>query len=280
MPCGRYGFSSTTTDRSKAVHYAKSHPETGEEHKGRHNLSDCSTIFEMQMGMVDRGAVRAQSNARTNLAGEDAPRQNLRGRSRAVSRPAPRTQDLSWLSQYPHEREVLLPPLTGVEAFGTEVEGGTLVVHARLSLNLNGGTLEQVLSRRRKMLMDMTEGFELEVRCFDPSALPFPCAHERRGASRVLSLARSLGRCATRCLKTATARAGGACCRTRTACCRRSASPCSSAACSTARSRTTTSGSTRTTTTRRRCSRRSICSSTWCRLCSTSRASRQAASTS
>jgi hypothetical protein len=34
----------------------------------------------LQMGMVDRGA------------------------------------DLSWLSQYPHEREVLLPPLTGIEA--------------------------------------------------------------------------------------------------------------------------------------------------------------------
>ena len=70
----------------------------------------CSTIFEMQMGMVDRGA------------------------------------DLSWLSQYPHEREVLLPPLTGIEAMNTDVDGSTLVVHSRLSLNLAGGTLEQVLS--------------------------------------------------------------------------------------------------------------------------------------
>ena len=93
--CGgiEYGFSSTTTERAQAVHYA---------------AGKASTVLELQMGMIDRGA------------------------------------DISWLSQYPHEREVLLPPLTGVEAFGTEVEGGTLVVHARLSLNLNALTLEQV----------------------------------------------------------------------------------------------------------------------------------------
>ena len=46
----------------------------------------------------------------------------------------------------------------------TDVDGSTLVVHSRLSLNLAGGTLEQVLSRRRRMLMDMVDGFELEVR--------------------------------------------------------------------------------------------------------------------
>ena len=60
-----YGFSSTTTDKTQALFYAGS-----DELKD----GDASTIFEMQMGMVDRGA------------------------------------DLSWLSQYPHEKEVLLPP--------------------------------------------------------------------------------------------------------------------------------------------------------------------------
>jgi len=82
----------------------------------------------MQMGMVDRGA------------------------------------DLTWLSQYPHEREVLLPPLTGIEALTSDVEGSMLVIHSRLSLNLSAQTLEQVLSRRRKMLMDMAAGIELELR--------------------------------------------------------------------------------------------------------------------
>ncbi len=82
----------------------------------------------MQMGMVDRGA------------------------------------DLTWLSQYPHEREVLLPPLTGIEALGTDVQSNMLVIHSRLSLNLAAHTLEQVLSRRRKMLLDMVSGVELELR--------------------------------------------------------------------------------------------------------------------
>jgi len=114
-----YAFSSTTVDKEQALLYAQGNSQKD---------GDASTIFEMQMGMVDRGA------------------------------------DLTWLSQYPHEREVLLPPLTGIEALGTDVEGSMLVIHSRLSLNLAAHTLEQVLSRRRKMLLDMCEGIELEMR--------------------------------------------------------------------------------------------------------------------
>ncbi|KOO20837.1 achain structural determinant protein [Chrysochromulina tobinii] len=113
-----YGFSSTTTDKKQALQYASHGCKDG----------DAMTIFEMQMGMVDRGA------------------------------------DLTWLSQYPHEREVLLPPLTGIEALTSDVEGSMLLISARLSLNLSAQTLEQVLSRRRKMLMDMAAGIELELR--------------------------------------------------------------------------------------------------------------------
>ncbi len=114
-----YGFSSTSTDKAQALEYA-----TGVDRKE----GDACTIFEMQMGMVDRGA------------------------------------DLTWLSQYPHEREVLLPPLTGLEALDHSVEGGVLVIQSRFSLNMAAHTLEQVLSRRRKMLMDMCSGIELELR--------------------------------------------------------------------------------------------------------------------
>jgi hypothetical protein len=96
-----YGFSSTTTDREQALHYATA--------GGAGKDGDAMTIFEMQMGMVDRGA------------------------------------DLSWLSQYPHEKEVLLPPLTGIEALTSDVEGSILVINSRLSLNLAAQTLEQVL---------------------------------------------------------------------------------------------------------------------------------------
>ncbi|KOO33679.1 ankyrin repeat protein [Chrysochromulina tobinii] len=112
-----YAFSSTTTDREQALVYS-----------GGGDDSVASTIFEMQMGMVDRGA------------------------------------DLTWLSQYPHEREVLLPPLTGIEALGTDVQGSTLLIHSRLSLNLAAHTLDQVLSRRIKMIRDILDGIELEMR--------------------------------------------------------------------------------------------------------------------
>ena len=58
-------FMSTTFDREVAMHYASSQ-------QGRPAL-----VFEMQMGMIDRGA------------------------------------ELGWISQYPHEAECLFAPLTG-----------------------------------------------------------------------------------------------------------------------------------------------------------------------
>ena len=59
------GFMSTTTDREVAMHYAKSEKKS-------------SVVFEMQMGMVDRGA------------------------------------PLKWCSQFPKEEEILFAPLTGL----------------------------------------------------------------------------------------------------------------------------------------------------------------------
>ena len=88
---------------------------------------DAQTVIEMKMGMIDRGA------------------------------------ELEWLSQYPHERECLFPPLTGIEAVGADVDGQMLKLTCRLSVNLSAQTLDQVLSRRRKMLKDMARGIELEL---------------------------------------------------------------------------------------------------------------------
>ena len=90
-------FMSTTLDRRVALEYV-SRPGDGRP----------SILFEIQMGMVDRGA------------------------------------DLSSLSQYPHEREILFNPLTGLEVHSTRVEGGVLVVVVRLSVNLASATIEQV----------------------------------------------------------------------------------------------------------------------------------------
>ena len=55
-----------------------------------------------------------------------------------------RGADLTWLSQYPFEKEVLFPPLTGLECTETEIDGSTLLIITRLSLNMTSLTLEQV----------------------------------------------------------------------------------------------------------------------------------------
>ena len=85
-------------------------------------------VFEIQMGMIDRGA------------------------------------DISWLSQYPHEAEILFAPLTGLEVASTRVRGSVLVVNVSLSVNLSSLTIEQVIGKRRKLLQDMANAMAVEVR--------------------------------------------------------------------------------------------------------------------
>ena len=75
-----------------------------------------SILLEMTMGMLDRGA------------------------------------DLSWLSQYPHEKEVLFGPLTGIEVTSTRVESDVLVVSIRPSANVKALTIEQVIATRKTEL--------------------------------------------------------------------------------------------------------------------------------
>ena len=69
-----------------------------------------------------------------------------------------------WISQYPHEAEILFPPLTGLEMAKATVMGNELVVDCRLSVNLMALTLEQVVSKRRKMIMDMGDGMTMEIK--------------------------------------------------------------------------------------------------------------------
>ena len=77
------------------------------------------TVLEIQQGMVDRGA------------------------------------DMSWLSQYPAEAEILFAPLTGLEVQYSAVKGTTIKVGTRLSVNLAAPTIEQVLARRQKVVQRM-----------------------------------------------------------------------------------------------------------------------------
>jgi len=62
---------------------------------------------------------------------------------------------MAWLSMYPHERELTFNPLTGLEVQGTCVEGSLLKVFVRLSVNLAAPTIEQVLSKRKKVVQQM-----------------------------------------------------------------------------------------------------------------------------
>ena len=60
-----------------------------------------------------------------------------------------RGADVSWLSQYPGEREILFAPLTGLEVVGRRVEKRVLVVEVRLNVNLMALTIEQVVAKAR-----------------------------------------------------------------------------------------------------------------------------------
>ena len=70
---------------------------------------EAKMLFEIRMGMIDRGA------------------------------------DVSLLSQFPGEKEILFAPLTGLEVASVpRVEDGIIVVELRLSCNLQDLTIEQV----------------------------------------------------------------------------------------------------------------------------------------
>ena len=79
-------------------------------------------LLEIQQGMIDRGA------------------------------------DLSWLSQYPLEQEVMFPPLTGLEFLYHSVEDGhVLVVTVRPSVNLRSLTFEQVVAKMQSSHVQLVD---------------------------------------------------------------------------------------------------------------------------
>lgn len=80
-----------------------------------------SCVMEVKMGMIDRGA------------------------------------DLSWLSQYPHEKEITFPPYTGIEVLDTRVDKSVLVVELRLNVNLMSPTIEAAVSKMRSAHLQLLE---------------------------------------------------------------------------------------------------------------------------
>ena len=76
-------------------------------------------VYEIQMGMIDRGA------------------------------------DISWLSQYPHEKEILFAPLSGLEITHHRLEQAVLVVSVRPSVNLNALTIEEVVAKMQRSQLQL-----------------------------------------------------------------------------------------------------------------------------
>ena len=70
---------------------------------------------------------------------------------------------VSELSQYPHEAEILSPPLLGIEVEGHSVNDGRVVLDTRLSRNLMSETIEQVLQRRHKMIRELCDSVIFEL---------------------------------------------------------------------------------------------------------------------
>lgn len=62
---------------------------------------------------------------------------------------------MKWCSQYEHEEELLFAPLAGLEVQSTRVEENVLIVSVSLSVNLMSATLDQVISKRKKVVEDM-----------------------------------------------------------------------------------------------------------------------------
>jgi len=110
-------------------------------------------LFEIRMGMIDRGA------------------------------------DVSCLSQFPAEREILFAPLTGLEVSAVpRDEEGVLVIELRLSCNLHDLTLEQVVGKMltsHVSLIDvMMDNLRLGIPGLPPLVLE-PLAQARAKAKRL-----------------------------------------------------------------------------------------------
>lgn len=106
-----FAFMSTTPKREVAMEYA-----------GKGADSQTSIVFEIKMGMIDRGA------------------------------------DISWLSQYPHEEERLFPPLTALSIEDdVVVEDDISMFKVRLNVNLLAMTLEQMDGKMHRSHISMID---------------------------------------------------------------------------------------------------------------------------
>jgi len=97
-----------------------------------------SIVFRMRMGVIDRGA------------------------------------DISWLSQYPTEKEILFPPLTSLEVVGNpRIDGRVTVFTLRPNINTKIQTVDELVAKSKKMHLDSIEFLFEEAK---NAVFPFNCS--------------------------------------------------------------------------------------------------------
>jgi hypothetical protein len=137
-----YACMSTTTDRNVAIQYTKGRDGTYQ-----------PTIFEIEVGQVDRGA------------------------------------SLNWVSQYPGEQEVLMPPLSNLEVVDEpRMDGDIMVIRLRINVNNKSLTIGQLEARRQQLHVTMMRNLAAEVRPRDSIERRAPSEHARARIVLVLTL--------------------------------------------------------------------------------------------
>ena len=121
---------STTTVKHVAYDYATGGPASIEhKSKGQGQGQRAALIYEIDEGAIDRGA------------------------------------DVSWLSQFPMENEVVFPPCTHLEVLGQpRVVDGAIVTKLRVNINLRILTVDEIVAKSRTEFLHMLDWYMEEVR--------------------------------------------------------------------------------------------------------------------
>jgi hypothetical protein len=137
-----YGFMSATLDQRVALRYATSNPD------------EPSTLMVMQVTQGPTESAATCQSYRMHLRNHEHE-SHLGGVDWQMGM-VDRGAQLDWLSQYPDEKEILLPPLTGMEVQADEVTAEQVrTLTMRLSINLRSTTLEQLEAARQKELGEL-----------------------------------------------------------------------------------------------------------------------------
>lgn len=125
-----------------------------------------SEILKPEMGderpIVDYGFMTATASEATALASVHAAAPT-QGSPMLIAINDSRGVDVAWLSQYPHEAEIVFGPFAGVEVSGARVLFSVPLAEMRLQLDLRGLTVEHLASRRRRILRDLVACYIDEV---------------------------------------------------------------------------------------------------------------------